>query len=288
MNKKLRYYNGLYGDLNYRPDSNYIFLELIETRSKGFDWVIKPHLHTHLYQVFCIESGKVTFDSSTQSQSIKTPCILVIPPNTLHGLSYSADVKGNILTISDSVFDRLFPASARLVLEFETLKCIVLPPASFKNIKVLFNAINEELFALKTDKNLMLDSLMCQIFISLHRLLLSTGNSFFKDTNTTLNYYRKFIKAVKTAEKQKSIPIFAKELSITSVHLNRICNQVCGKSALLIVQEHLIEQSKNYLSHTSYTIGEIAYLLNFEYPNYFARLFKKLNGVSPKEYRNKR
>jgi AraC family transcriptional activator of pobA len=53
------------------------------------------------------------------------------------------------------------------------------------------------------------------------------------------------------------------------------------------VQEHLIEQAKNYLSHTSYTIAEIAYLLNFEYPNYFARLFKKINGVSPKEYRRR-
>ena len=96
-----------------------------------------------------------------------------------------------------------------------------------------------------------------------------------------------FIQSVKTSHQPKSIPEFAKELNITAVHLNRICNQVRGKSALLIVQEHLIEQAKNYLLHTSYTIAEIAYRLNFEYPNYFARLFKKLNGVSPKEYRRK-
>ena len=287
MKKKLTYYDGLYGDLNHRPNGNYIFLELIETRSKGFDWVIKPHLHAHLYQIFCIESGKVTLDSSAQSQPLKTPCILVIPPNTIHGFQYSTAVTGNILTISDSIFDNLFPASASLVLEFETLKCIVLLPDSFGKIQLLFNDINEELFTNKTDKKVMLDSLLRQLFIYLHRLVLNNGNIFFLDTNAPLHYYRKFIQSVKTADKQKSIPTFAKELSITAVHLNRICNQVCGKPALLIVQEHLIEQARNYLSHTSYTITEIAYLLNFKYPNYFARLFKKLNGISPKEYRSK-
>ena len=287
MKKKLTYYDGLYGDLNYRPDGNYIFLELIETRSKGFDWVIKPHLHAHLYQIFCIESGKITLDSSAQSQPLKTPCILVIPPNTLHGLNYSADVKGNILTISDAVFDDLFPSSASLSCEFETLKYIALIPASFKKLNLLINELNEELFANKMGKRVMLNSLLHQLFISLHRMILINGNDIHGDTNTTLHYYRRFIQSVKTVGKQKSIPAFAKELGITAVHLNRICNQVCGKPALLIVQEHLIEQAKNYLSHTSLTIAEIAYNLNFEYPNYFARLFKKLNGVSPKEYRFK-
>jgi AraC family transcriptional regulator, transcriptional activator of pobA len=285
--KKIKHYDGLYGDLNHRPNADYIFSELIKTRSKGFDWVINPHLHSHLYQLFCIESGKVILDSSAKSKALQTPCILVIPPNTLHGLEYSTNVKGNILTISDSVFDKLFPTSASLVLEFETLKCIVMPPDSFEKIQLLFNEINVELFTNKTDKKVMLDSLLRQLFICLHRLVLNNGNSFFIDTNATLHYYRKFIQSVKTADKQKSIPAFAKELNITSVHLNRICNQVCGKPALLIVQENLIEQAKNYLSHTSYTIAEIAYLLNFEYPNYFARLFKKLNGVTPKEYRSK-
>ena len=163
MKKKLTYYNGLYGDLNYRPDGNYIFLELIETRSKGFDWVIKPHLHAHLYQIFCIESGKITLDSSAQSQPLKTPCILVIPPNTLHGLNYSADVKGNILTISDAVFDDLFPSSASLSCEFETLKYIALIPASFKKLILLINELNEELFTNKMGKRVMLNSLLHQL-----------------------------------------------------------------------------------------------------------------------------
>lgn len=288
MQQQLIYYDGLYGDLDCRPNDNYIFLELIETRSKGFDWVITPHLHAHLYQLFCIESGKVTVDTSSQSNAVSTPCVLVVPPDTLHGLRYSTNVKGKILTISDAVFNRLFPNATPLVLEFETLKCINFPSGSFDTIQRLFADIDEELFSNKPGREDMLESLLRQLFIGLHRLVLHHGNSLLTDTNATLQYYRRFMQSVKAADQQKSIPAFAKELNITAVHLNRICQQVRGKSALSIVQEHVIEQAKNYLSHTSYTVTEIAYRLNFEYPNYFARLFKKLNGMSPKEYRSKR
>jgi AraC family transcriptional regulator, transcriptional activator of pobA len=69
------------------------------------------------------------------------------------------------------------------------------------------------------------------------------------------------------------------------VHLNRICQNVVGKSALQVVQEYLIEESKKYLEYTSHSVSEIAYLLKFEYPNYFAKLFKKQTGISPTEYR---
>jgi AraC family transcriptional activator of pobA len=290
MKKKLVHYDGLYGDLNFRPNANYIFLELIETRSKGFDWVIKPHIHSHLYQVFCVESGKVTLGSSAQSQSLKTPCILVVSPNTLHGLQYSANVKGYILTVSDLVFESLFSASPALMLEFETLKCISFSTKtfpSFKKIISLVKQIKEELFSEKAEKKLMLDTYLNQFFIALYRTLLIDGSDSVKDTNATLKYYRKFIHLVKTGDHSKSIPAFAKELGISAVHLNRVCNEVCGKSASLLIQEHVVQQAKNYLSHTSYTVAEIAYLLSFEYPNYFARLFKKLAGVSPKEYRRK-
>lgn len=287
MKKKLAYYDGLYGDNDFKRKTNYIFLELIETRTKGFDWVIKPHFHAHLYQIFLVESGDVLLENSEKSLSLQIPCILVIPPNTIHGFLYSKNVKGHILTISDSVFDKIFSNASDLVVEFETLKYIILSPNLYEQIQLLFTEINEELFTKKINKELMLHALLCRLFIYIHRLILNHGNHLIKDTNQSLQYYRKFMQLVKAADRQKTIPAYAKELNITAVHLNRICNEVRGKSALSLVQEHLIEQAKNYLLHTSYSISEIAYLLNFEYPNYFARLFKKLNGISPKAYRTK-
>ena len=107
--KKIRQYDGLYGDLEYRTHAGYIFLEMIETRSKRFDWVILPHIHAHLLQVFFVVSGQVTFQATDSVRHMKAPCILIVPPATLHGLAYSEDVTGRILTMSDDVVESLLP-----------------------------------------------------------------------------------------------------------------------------------------------------------------------------------
>jgi AraC family transcriptional regulator, transcriptional activator of pobA len=285
--KKILHFDGLYGDLAKSKKEGYIFLELIKTRSETFDWVIKPHIHSQLYQVFCIESGNVILDSSEHSTALKTPCIIIIPPGTLHGLQYSPAVKGNILTLSDTVFEGLFASTSSLLFHFDSPLIVFFSGRKneFRKLMELIKQINTELFNEQSGKKLFLTSLLSQFFIALLRLSETSEDNKFQDTNQTLGYYRNFIQLVKNTERLKSIPAYAKQAGISPVHLNRICNQVCGKSALLIVQEHLIQQSKNYLAHSSYSIAEIAYLLNFEYPNYFARLFKKLQGISPKEYR---
>jgi len=35
------------------------------------------------------------------------------------------------------------------------------------------------------------------------------------------------------------------------------------------------------------SVSEVAYELGFEYPQYFSRLFKKKEGISPSEYQQK-
>jgi len=100
-----------------------------------------------------------------------------------------------------------------------------------------------------------------------------------------MNYFRRFQQSIKQSEYPKSIPVFADELNITPVHLNRICKAVSGKSAIELVHQNLINEAQKYLLHTSYSVSEISYLLKFEYPNYFAKLFKKYVGMSPNEYR---
>jgi AraC family transcriptional activator of pobA len=287
VKKKILHFDGLYGDLVKSKKEAYIFLELIKTRSETFDWLIKPHIHSHLYQIFCIESGHVILDSSENSTTVKTPGIAIIPPGTMHGLQYSPDVKGYILTLSDTVFEELFESASSLLFHFDTQLTVFFSRRKneFRKLMELIKQINTELFSEQTEKSLFLKALLSQFFITLFRLSETSESNKPQDTNKTLLYYRKFIQLVKNTNNSQSISAYAKETGISPVHLNRICNQACGKSALLIVQEHLIQQSKNYLAHSSYSIAEIAYLLNFEYPNYFARLFKKLHGMSPKEYR---
>jgi AraC family transcriptional regulator, transcriptional activator of pobA len=285
--KRILHFDGLYGDLDSNKKEGYIFLELIKTRSESFDWKINPHVHSHLYQVFCIESGDVQLETHETTEVLKTPVIIIIAPGILHGLQYSPAVKGDILTLSDTVFETLFASAASLLLHFDGLTVVSFThqKKAFTQLMDILKQVKTELFNEKTEKKLLTESLLRQFFIVLQRHSETRVQPLLPDTNQTLLHYRRFVQLVKATNIPQLIPAYAKEIGISAVHLNRICNQVCGKSALLIVQEHLVEQSKNHLAHSTKSIAEIAYLLNFEYPNYFARLFKKLNGISPKEYR---
>jgi YesN/AraC family two-component response regulator len=58
-----------------------------------------------------------------------------------------------------------------------------------------------------------------------------------------------------------------------------------GKSALNIIHEHIIEEAKILLTASNKTVSEICYMLGFEYPTYFSRLFKKKTNLSPSDFR---
>lgn len=49
-----------------------------------------------------------------------------------------------------------------------------------------------------------------------------------------------------------------------------------------------IEDSRHMLLHTGYSISEISQILGFSSPSYFSQSFARLNGMSPREYRNRR
>ncbi len=281
---KFQHYDGLYGELNASLASDYIFSELISTRSKDFDWVIRPHIHTKLFQIFMVESGKLKFQDSFQEKNVESPCLIIIPPATLHGLRYSPDVKGRILTISVSILENIFQASTLLSLTSPQLIEKFGDEYTFEEIQNLIRNIDKELFGDFPERQLMMQTYITQLFVTIQRIL-QNRESNYEEKSPFLLHFKHFQKLIKTSEKNKTIPEFAQELNVSAVHLNRICQNVVGKSALQVIQEHLIEESKKYLEYTSHSVSEIAYLLDFEYPNYFAKLFKKQTGISPSEYR---
>lgn len=283
--KSILNFEGLYGDDYGKYSSEYIFLELIATRSQIFDWRIKPHIHSQLFQVFIIQKGSLLFQEATKEQEFHAPAIILIPPTKLHGLVYTPDVEGYILTLSESIIEDIFKTSNAIWQTFEEIRIFDSfdEAISFDTIQRILVAIEAELFNENLERFLMLNTYITLFFINLHRLNKQVESQ--KEDSLMMTYFRKFQQSIKHSEQQKSIPDFAEELNITPVHLNRICKAVSGKSAIELVHQNLINEAQKYLLHTSYSISEIAFLLKFEYPNYFAKLFRKYTGLSPLEFR---
>ncbi|WP_421830448.1 helix-turn-helix domain-containing protein [Larkinella sp.] len=78
---------------------------------------------------------------------------------------------------------------------------------------------------------------------------------------------------------------YAALLNITSNHLNKTVRTVSGKSPTKWIDEAILLEAKVLLSQTGLSINEVATQVGLDDPSYFARLFKKLEGQTPTEFR---
>lgn len=288
MNKKNINY-ALYGEEDKAILPNFVHCELLETRSKIHEWEIKPHFHTQLCQVFVIESGSGELKTETANVTLPIPCVLLIPENTLHGFTYSPDSVGWVLTLSVSFIENLFKDSNTVLSSFGKMQIISASheKSKFEVINHLVDKVNKELYEELPERALALYAYLQLLFIEIFRFT-DIREQLLKPDNRNLIHFRDFQKLVrKSLLTKKTISEYAHELAITPVHLNRICQTLVGKTSSQVLQDHLIKEAERYLQYTSYSISEIAYLLHFEYPCYFTRLFKKNVGVSPKAFREK-
>jgi AraC family transcriptional regulator, transcriptional activator of pobA len=286
MAKSTQY--GLYGEDNKFLLPDFMHCETIAFRSRKHDWVIEPHQHAHLFQVFLIESGEVQFFFEGKTLIFNEPCVISIPENTPHGFEFSADIEGKVLTLSQSFIETLFESSPNVILELNTTRILrgVSEHRRFQIIGRIVHRLYDELREEFPEKKLALQSYFSLLLTEIFRLSLEKSERTSTPDNRNAKYYQAFQQSIKQSfSPQKTIQDYARELKITPVHLNRVCQVVAQKSALQVAQEYLIIEAEKYLKHTDYSVSEIAYRLNFTDPAYFSRLFKKQMGVSPKVFR---
>lgn len=82
-----------------------------------------------------------------------------------------------------------------------------------------------------------------------------------------------------------TVKYFADRICLSPNYFGDMIKKETGKSPQEHIQEKIIEQAKGHIAETDETIGQIAYILGFQYPQHLCRLFKKRVGCTPNEYR---
>ena len=122
-------------------------------------------------------------------------------------------------------------------------------------------------------------------------------------------YYRTLYKCYESFEDELSIPqgrisdrflnlvqqyfrqhrfleFYANELEITPKHLSRTVKAQTGFTAVEWIERYVILESKVLLKSSNLNIQQIADELNFPSQSFFGKYFKKVTGMTPKEFRN--
>ena len=82
-----------------------------------------------------------------------------------------------------------------------------------------------------------------------------------------------------------SVNYFADAVNLTPGYFGDMVKRETGKTAQELISLRMIDQAKQALSLTNSDISEIAYSLGFQYPQHFSRMFKRVTGISPTQFR---
>jgi len=86
---------------------------------------------------------------------------------------------------------------------------------------------------------------------------------------------------------ERSISFYADRMCLTPKYLSTIVKEVSGKHGMQWIDEYVLLEAKALLRDGSISVKEVSDQLNFPSQSMFGRFFKKMTGLSPKQYKLK-
>lgn len=88
-------------------------------------------------------------------------------------------------------------------------------------------------------------------------------------------------------DEKLSVKSLADAVFLTPTYLSALFKKETGKNISECIVEVRLEKSKEYLRNSKLKLFEVAKLVGYNDSNYYAKAFKKVEGITPSEYREK-
>ena len=172
---------------------------------------------------------------------------------------------------------------------YSELESLHLSEKEREKFEFYFNVIKEEI-------EQPIDSHSAAVISTNIQLLLEHLQRFYdrqfttrhKENSDVVNQFETNLRQYYSKEYPESIPsvaYFAERANLSPSYFSDLIRKETGTNPKDFISLFMIEEAKRRLMETPEDISEIAYRLGFEYPAHFTRMFKRLVGVTPKEYR---
>ncbi len=271
------------GDSWHTPDL--VHCETIAERSQLHDWVIKPHRHSDLVHLLYCQSGTATATLDGVEQPLPVPCILLTAPMCVHGFEFSHDIEGFVLTLAPPLLRQLGNTLGDQQSVLHDTHCFV-AGSQGRVLDTLFDTLHREYAEQQPGREALIEASVNALMILLSRQAIARAEKASLRPDRGSLHYASFTRLVEQHYKEHgSIEEYAETLGITSAHLNTLCRRFANRTAQQLFHERLLLEAKRNLLYTAMTISQISDSLGFSEPAYFTRFFKRLTGLSPKQFR---
>ena len=274
----------LYGENTAWPTPDLLHCESIPDRSHLHDWEIAQHRHADLGQLLYVQAGQAVLDVEGQVRRIDEPSIQVVPPMCVHGFRFSNDIAGYVLTLAMPLFNWLQDSLADAAPSLLQAGCYAVG-ADKGYVDLLCERINHEYAAPAPGRDFLLRSLVGALAAWVGRQQLEQRAEQWRPERGQV-HISAFTRLVEQHYREHwPVGRYASELAITSAQLNNVSRRLLGQSALEHTHQRLLLEAKRNLVYTTMTVAQVSDLLGFSEVAYFSRFFRRLEGISPREFR---
>jgi len=238
--------------------------------------------------VVCINGTLDGFINMKRYTTQKNCFITILPGQIMEHQSVSEDFSGLFIVMSPKFSDSLMPdAHERLPLFLSVRDNPVVPLNEegltgmiqyFEMLKRMAQE-KEHPYRLEVARHLTL-AFFYGACVNFHKFT----NSRKKTHHETL--VDKFLHFVQIHHKEeRELEFYADKMAFTPKHLSKVVKETSGKSANNLIEQYVALEAKALMKSTNMTIQQISDELNFPSQSFFGKYFKRVTGMSPKEYK---
>jgi len=216
----------------------------------------------------------------------------IISLTEFHGLKMKSTGRVKMIRFNRQFFcildhDSEVSCSGLLFFGASNLPIIPLPKDQVKKFEMLWQVFEMEMESADNLQLEMLQMLLKRLLILLTRLY--KQQTEFSEANTEqLAQVREFNYLVEQHFKTKhSVAEYAELMFKSPKTLSNLFSKLGAKTPLQYIQERIMLEARRLLIYTDKTIKEIAYELGYDDIPSFSRFFKKKQGLSPSDYKEK-
>ena len=251
------------------------------------DNIEKTSTHHHdCHQILFITKCIAEISVNNETHIAKSGDIIILSRYENHSVNIlSAEYERYILRVRPQGYGDYNKIYSLLFNRPQGFNNLIDVSGNINGFKALFDLIIEEYNSKDSLFEEMLHSLVNKLLIMLYRSLPKNDNYFDNQG------FELILKLQKEFEENYglyySLEDLAKQYNISVSSLSHQFKKITGMSVMDYLLSCRIASAKNFLAKTNLSISEIVELCGFSDNSNFSRTFKKLNGMTPTEFRKK-
>lgn len=278
-------------NVNEKNIYNIDFELLYISKSKyGNDWHSTSHFHPFT-EIFFITHGHGIMEIDDVDVSIKEGDLIIINPNCPHTEKSSDNCNDQLEYIVFGINNLALANKNSQKINSENQSTTLYKIMNFNaNKDVILYYLNNLVREVEEKENNY--ELACKSILTLFIIYISrNAESTLLITDNPEKINIECIKIKNYIDSHYSENITLDILSnltyVNKFHLVHLFTKQMGISPINYLINKRIDESKNLLTTTNYSIRDISSIVGFSNSSYFSQMFKKIIGTSPKSYKTK-